>query len=140
MIRPRMLYSCETWAITKSQEKALKNAEMKMLRWSQEKTRLDKVKNETIRKNMGVRCIGDKMKEKRLRWYGHIQRRGESHCCRKVSEIKLEGKRKKGRPQMRWKDKLKAGMKEMNLKDEDCQDREKWRKCTAMPDPSHKMD
>ena len=46
--------------------------EMKMLRFSLEKTRMDKVRNEDIRKTMGVNEFGGKLRETRLRWLGHL--------------------------------------------------------------------
>lgn len=50
-------------------------AEMRMLRWLCGHTRLDKVRNEVVRSKVGVTNIKDKMREVRLRWFGHVQRR-----------------------------------------------------------------
>lgn len=35
----------------------------------------DRIRNETIRKKVGVVDIGDKLRENCLRWFGHVQRR-----------------------------------------------------------------
>jgi len=47
-------------------------------------TRLDKIRNEVIRDKIGVASIEDKMREARLRWFGHIRRRSMDapmmHC------------------------------------------------------------
>ena len=39
------------------------------------KTKVDKVRNENIRSLVGVAPVEDKMRENRLRWFGHIGRR-----------------------------------------------------------------
>ena len=69
-----MLYGLETVSLTKKQEVELAVAELKMLRFSLGVTRMDKIKNEFIRGTAQVRQIGDKVREARLRWYGHMQR------------------------------------------------------------------
>ncbi|KAK3568670.1 hypothetical protein QTP86_011844 [Hemibagrus guttatus] len=58
-----------------------------MLRFSLGVTRLDRIRNEYIRGTAHVGCLGDKVREARLRWFGHVQRR-ESHNVRKTPPIK----------------------------------------------------
>ena len=48
-VRPAMVYGSECLALRKQEEHRLHTIEMKMLRWSQGKTRKDRIKNETIR-------------------------------------------------------------------------------------------
>ena len=50
-------------------------AEMYMLRWMCGNTRREKVRNEDIRTKIGVASIEEKMRENRLRWFGHERRR-----------------------------------------------------------------
>ncbi|XP_047484180.1 uncharacterized protein LOC125035913 [Penaeus chinensis] len=49
MLLPEMLYGMEAVAVTKGQERKMEVAEMRMLRFSLGKTRLDRVRNSTIR-------------------------------------------------------------------------------------------
>ncbi|KAK3541916.1 hypothetical protein QTP86_008098 [Hemibagrus guttatus] len=46
-----------------------------MLRFSLGVTRLDRIRNEYIRGTAHVGRLGDKVRETRLRWFGHVQRR-----------------------------------------------------------------
>ena len=48
---------------------------MCMLRWMCGNTRRVKVRNEDIRTKIGVTPIEEKMRENRLRWFGHMRRR-----------------------------------------------------------------
>ncbi|KAK3548512.1 hypothetical protein QTP70_013363 [Hemibagrus guttatus] len=65
----------ETVSLRKRQESELEVAELKMLRFSLGVTRLDRIRNEYIRGTAHVGCLGDKVREARLRWFGHVQRR-----------------------------------------------------------------
>ncbi|KAK3574055.1 hypothetical protein QTP86_001330 [Hemibagrus guttatus] len=75
VLRPAMLYGLETVSLRKRQESELEVAELKMLRFSLGVTRLDRIRNEYIRGTAHVGRLGDKVREARLRWFGHVQRR-----------------------------------------------------------------
>ncbi|KAK3529897.1 hypothetical protein QTP86_007215 [Hemibagrus guttatus] len=75
VVRPAMLYGLETVSLRKRQESELEVAELKMLRFSLGVTRLDRIRNEYIRGTAHVGRLGDKLREARLRWFGHVQRR-----------------------------------------------------------------
>ena len=61
-------------------------------------TRRDKVRNEDIRTKIGVASIEEKMRENRLRWFDHVQRRPTNAPVRRVDRIKLrQVKRAQGR-------------------------------------------
>ncbi|KAK3549771.1 hypothetical protein QTP86_007747 [Hemibagrus guttatus] len=78
VVRPAMLYGLETVSLRKRQESELEVAELKMLRFSLGVTRLDRIRNEYIRGTAHVGRLGDKVREARLRWFGHVQRRESS--------------------------------------------------------------
>ncbi|KAK3567244.1 hypothetical protein QTP86_015085 [Hemibagrus guttatus] len=75
VVRPAMLYGLETVSMRKRQESELEVAELKMLRFSLGVTRLDRIRNEYIRGTAHVGRLGEKVREARLRWFGHVQRR-----------------------------------------------------------------
>lgn len=63
--------------IKRTQNQSLLVAEMRMIPWMCAHTQLDRIRNEEIRNKVKVAPIKDKMKETRLRWFGHIKRRSE---------------------------------------------------------------
>ena len=122
-----MVYGLETVAVTKKQVEEMEIAEMKMLRFTMGVTRKDKIRNEHIRSTVKVEQLGMKMREGRLRWYGHVMRRDQEYVERKMMEMELPGKRRRGRPKKRFLDVVKEDMKEVGVKEMDIEDRKMWR-------------
>jgi len=73
-IRPALLYGTKCWAIKRYHAQKMSVAEIPMLRWRCGNTRRDKLRNEDIRTKIGVASIEEKMRENRLRWFGHVRR------------------------------------------------------------------
>ena len=123
-----MVYGLETVAVTKQQVKEMEVTEMKTLRFAMGVTRKDKIRNEYIRGTVKVERLGMKMREGRLRWYGRVMRRDQEYVGRKMMEMELPGKRKRGRPKRRFLDVIKKDMGEVGAKEMDVEDRTVWRK------------
>ena len=83
VVRPAMVYGLKTVAVTKKQMEKMEVAEMKMLRFAKKVTRKDKIRNEHIRSTLKVERLRMKMKEGRLRWYGHVMRRDKEYVGRR---------------------------------------------------------
>ncbi|KAG5610037.1 hypothetical protein H5410_021318 [Solanum commersonii] len=78
-------------------------AEMRILRWMCGHTRSDKIRNEDIRDKVGVASMVDKMREERLRWFGHVKRRCIDAPVRRCKRLVIEGTRRgRGRPKKYW--------------------------------------
>ncbi|GKF23609.1 hypothetical protein Tco_0075931, partial [Tanacetum coccineum] len=67
--------------------------------------------------------IVNKMREGRLRWFGHVKRRPQSAPVRRVETIVVDGVRRRGRPKLRWEDRLKTDLKELLLFEDMTSDR-----------------
>ncbi|KAK3568487.1 hypothetical protein QTP86_008540 [Hemibagrus guttatus] len=104
VVRPAMMYGLETVSLRKRQESELEVAELKMLRFSLGVTRLDRIRNEYIRGTTHVGRLGDKVREARLRWFGHVQRRESEYIGRRILDMELPGRRQRGRPKRRSED------------------------------------
>ncbi|VDO72563.1 unnamed protein product [Heligmosomoides polygyrus] len=111
VVRP--VYGAECWSATKEVETRLSVMETKtkMLRWTAGVTRMDRIRNDAIRQKFGVAPIADKMREARLRWYGHVLC-GKEDSVRKISRnFEVIGMRPRGRPKQCWSDTLHMDLK-----------------------------
>ena len=120
-----MVYGAECWAV-KKKERKLHTTEMRMLRWARGKTRLDHVRNVDIWKEAHVYPKAEFLGEKRLRWFGHVQRRDKDDATRKILQMTVDGKRNRGRPKLRWRDLVKEDMARNQMMTEMGEDRKHW--------------
>ena len=114
-------------AVTKKQVEEMEVAEIKMLRFAMGVMRKDKIRNEHIRSTVKVEWLGMKMREGRLKWYGYVMRRDQEYVRRKIMEMELLGKRRRGRPKRRFLNVMKEDIREVGVKETDVEDRKMWR-------------
>src|SRR6218665_3656278 len=88
---------------------------------------------------LGVACITDKVREARMRWYGHVMRREDGCCIKRIMNAEVYGRRSRGRKKKRWRDKIQEDLKTLKLKKEDADNRNKWRRI-RVADPSPRRD
>ncbi|XP_070050414.1 uncharacterized protein [Nicotiana tomentosiformis] len=128
VVRPTMLYGAECWPVKNSHVQKMRVAEMRMLRWMCEYTRRDRIKNEAIRDRVGVASVEDKMRESRLRWFGHAKRRNIDAPVRRCERLALESLRRgRGRPKKYWGEVMRQDMALLQLTEDMTLDRRVWR-------------
>ena len=110
-------------------------AELKMLRFALGVTRMDKIRNEYIRRTAQVGRFGEKTREARPRWYGHVLKKDDGYIGRRMLRMELPGKRKRGRSKRRFMDVMKEDMVEVEVTEEDTEDRSNWRWKIRCGDP-----
>ena len=88
---------------------------------------LEHRRNEEILEEAKMEAIATVMRRRRLEWFGHVKRRGETENIRAVAEMKMEEKRHRGRPKLRWYDSVRRDLKAWNIKGEWATDRERWK-------------
>ncbi|KAK3548096.1 hypothetical protein QTP70_004523 [Hemibagrus guttatus] len=135
VVRPAMLYGLETVSLRKRQESELEAAELKMLKFSLGVTRLDRIRNEYVRGTAHVGCLGDKVREARLRWFGHVQRKESEYIGRRMLDMELPGRRQRGSPKRRYMDGINEDMKLVGARVEDAEDRDRWREMIRCGNP-----
>ena len=74
---------------------------------------------------LGIEDLDLILKERRLRWYGHVER--TSGAVKTAFDIKTDGKRGPGRPKMTWKQLSERDCREWKLSAINPHDRRTWR-------------
>ena len=100
VVRPALLYGAETWATTRGQEARLEVNEMRMPRWMCGVIRRGTILNEHIRGTTRVVKASKKTTEKRLKWYDHVRRMKKEHTVRRMLQVDIPRKRRRGRPNL----------------------------------------
>ena len=80
-----------------------------------------------IKASACVTNISEKIREARLRWLGHVERKTEEDVVMRTWKMEVGGHRKLGRLKLRWSDVTRKDMKEKGVKIDESQDRRTWR-------------
>ncbi|KAK6737446.1 hypothetical protein RB195_019880 [Necator americanus] len=113
---------------------------MRMLRWTIGVTLKEKVSNDTVRSIFGVAPVTEKIKEARVRWFGHVLRREENSVAKTALKLEVSGVRPRGRSKIRWLDRVKLDMIDARLCTADAMDRTKWKTRSRKADPATTRD
>ena len=127
VVRPAILYGMETVAVTERQVGKKEVAELKMVRWALGVTRKDRIGSEYVRGTAKIAKLGDKLRNARLRWYGHVKRREVGYVGKTMMEMAVPSRRKRGKPRRRWMDLAREDTEGIGAKEEDEVDQEKWK-------------
>ena len=130
------MYGCETWSLTRREERKLRVFENIVLRRifgprsdevRREWRRLHNELNDLYSSPNIVRVI----KSRRMKWAGHVARMGEERGMYRVLVGKPEGRRPLGRPRCGWVDNIRMDLQEVGCGYMDwvglVQDRDRWR-------------
>ena len=88
-----------------------------------------------VRGTAKIAKLGEKLRNVRLRWYGHVKRREEDYVGKRMMEMAVPGRRKRGRPRRRWMDLVREDMERVGAREGDEVDRVKWRLLSRCGDP-----
>lgn len=103
-------------------------AEMRMLRWMCGKSRIDRIRNETIRETVSVASIWDKLRKNRLRWFRHVYDTLVAAIVKKSYIIVVDGWTKgKGRLKLTLEVMIRKDLHVINLNEEVALDRAPWK-------------
>ena len=78
LIKSSLLYGSETWRLTENNKRRVEATEMDALRRSSRTSRKERIRNVTIRQQIGLEeTIIKEIEQNQLTWCGHVQRMAE---------------------------------------------------------------
>ena len=123
-VRNVLLHASECWAPTVSDTARLQRCDRSMIRWICNVKWSDQVSSATLLERLMIPSITSVLSQRRLRWYGHVER--SEGPINRALHMEVPGVRSRGRPKKTWMDSVKADIK--NWKMPPCaDDRFEWR-------------
>ena len=120
LIRPVLIYGCESWTVKKSDEQLLLTFERKVLRTifgaMREGERWRRRYNFELKRDFGEPDIVAVVKVQRLRWAGHLARMDRNRAPSMLFRNDPEGRRGVGRPKMRWIDGVESDLRALGIR------------------------
>jgi hypothetical protein len=87
-----------------------------------------KRKSEVIREKMWVtETIFESLENNLLKWYGHVVRMDYITWRKRIMTWSPEGRRRRGRPDVKWEKKVESVMMQRHLTSDDAVNRQVWR-------------
>ena len=109
VIVPTALYGAEAWGMRSADRRKINVLEMKCLRSLAGVSRMDRFKNEEVRRRAGIeRELASRVDQRVLRWFGHVERMDQYRMARRVLVAEVSGVRVRGRPRLGWMDGVKV--------------------------------
>ena len=111
-----LLYGSESWTTYAAQEKRLNVFHLRCLRRILSISWQDHITNSAVLERAGIPSIYTLLRQRRLRWIGHVHRMDEGRIPKQLLYGELaQGKRPVGRPKLRFKDVVKRDMQAIGL-------------------------
>ena len=111
-VTPACLYGTETLALTELQQQRLQVCENNWVRKIARVTRADRRRMVELREETGVqRSLTERLVRSRLQWAGHVERMADDRLPKRAAELREQGRRRRGRPRLRWEDCVKRDVK-----------------------------
>ena len=123
-----LLYGAETWAANQQDIRRLHAFQMKALRDIVGVTLWDRRRNEDILKETGETPVEEQLRQRRLQWFGHLQRMPDHRPQKQVMKCRPQGKKRKpGGTSLRWMDVINRDLSRITNWQEAVKDRKQWR-------------
>ncbi|XP_063904758.1 uncharacterized protein LOC135123812 [Zophobas morio] len=128
---PILIFGSESWTVTKKIKSQIQSMEMKFLRRVMGITKMDRIRNVEVRKELDIEPIVNKIERNQLRWYGHLIRMDRETPVKSVWESRVQHKRPRGRPTVTWNENIEKILQQKGVGWAEARmlakDKKKWR-------------
>ena len=124
LIKSSLLCGSETWRLSENNKRLVEVIEMDTLRRSSRISRKERIRNVSIRQQIGLEePIIKEIEQNQLTWYGHVQRMAEGRLPKIPLKWMPKQKKARGRPKRNWMEGIRMAMNEINLNEGQWEDR-----------------
>ena len=121
---PSLTYGCETWPLKIETIQKMRSTQRAMERKIIGVSLLDKINHNIIREQTKFKDVVRHILKMKWSWAGHIGRMTDNRWTKKCTRWSPSGKRRRGRPRLRWADDLKRYQERWPALTDD---RDEWR-------------
>lgn len=129
-----LLYGAETWPTKQAEESRLDAFDMRNLRRLEGIKWFNFTRNEAIRRRTNQPPVSHLLKQRRLRWFGHVKRMSDASPAKLLLSFdprRAGWRRPRGRPRLRWLDVIRSDLQAVGvapfMADRLARDRSGWR-------------
>ena len=127
LIKSSLLYGSETWRFKENNKRRVEATEKDVLRRSSRIPRKERIRNVTIRQQIGLEePIITEIEQNQLIWYGHVQGMAQGRLPKIALKWMPKQKKARGRSKKNWMEGIRKAMNERNLNEGQWEDRKQW--------------
>ena len=135
-VRSVMMYGSETWPVRVEDICCMERNDMRMIRWMCNVSLKDRLRSDELRGRLNLESIGRCVQNRRLRWFGHIERMDESAWVSRCRAVEVAGSVGRGRPKKTWEEVIRMDLRERRVSKDLARDRLAW-KSISKNRPTH---
>ena len=105
----------------------LEQTERMMVSWMCSASLKNRVSSEELNRRLDIVGVADVVRHGRLRWFGHLERKGGNDWVSTCRNIEVVGIKCRGRSRKTWGECVRQDLDLLSLKKEWAKDRAKWR-------------
>ena len=103
LVKPVVMYACETWKMNKNNENKIDVFQSRCLRRIFKIRWQERITNKEVLQMAEMEYLSGDVRRRRWKFIGHIMRKESNNNCRTALTRTPEGRRKRGRPKTTWR-------------------------------------
>jgi len=132
-----LVYGSETWPVKVEDMQRLERTERMMVSWMCGVSLKSRMSSKKLNARLGIEAISEIVRRGRLRWYGHIERKGSDDWVSACRDYEVVGQKSRGRGRKTWAECVRHDLQSLGLRTEWAQDRNEWKNLIRGNRPTH---
>ena len=121
------MYGSETWPMKVEDVQRLERTERMMVRWMCGVRLKNRISSEELNGRLGIVKIMEIVRQGRLRWFGHLERKGNDDWVSACRNLEVPGPKSKGRSRKTWDECVRHHLRSGDLNPQWAQNKTRWK-------------